>query len=53
MLKKLKFNIEYIGSKFKKHRDYNLISLFKKKKLFKAKWAKGKKYYKEGYRVNA
>jgi hypothetical protein len=49
MLKKPKLNIERIGSKTKKRRKYNLISLPKKLiKLPKAKRAKGKKYYKEG-----
>jgi hypothetical protein len=38
MLKKLKLNIEYIGSKTKKHRKRDLISLPKKiVKLPKAK----------------
>jgi hypothetical protein len=54
MLKKLKLNIEYIGGKTKKRRKCDLISLPKKiVKLPKAKWAKGRKYYKEGYRVSA
>ena len=53
-LKKLKLNIECIGSKIKKCRKHDLISLFIKIiKLPKAKRVKGKKYYKEGYRVSA
>jgi hypothetical protein len=49
MLKKPKLNIERIGSKTKKRRKRDLIGLPKKSiKLPKAKWAKGKKYYKEG-----
>ena len=49
MLKKLKLNIERIGSKTKKCRKRNSISLPKKLiKLPKAKRAKGKKYCKEG-----
>ena len=54
MLKKLKLNIERIGRKTKKRHKYNLTSLSKKIiKLPKAKWAKGKKYREEGYRVSA
>jgi hypothetical protein len=54
MLKKLKLNIERIGSKTKKYYKRNLISLpIKLIKLPKAKRVKGKKYYKEGYRVSA
>ena len=53
MLKKLKLNIECIGSKTKKYYKYNLISLPKKLiKLPELKWVKGKKYYKKGYRIN-
>ena len=52
--KKLKLNIERIGSKTKKHCKHDLISLpIKIIKLLKAKRVKGKKYYKEGYRVSA
>ena len=47
-------NIEYIGSKIKKRYKHNLTGLFKKLiRLSKAKQAKGKKYYKESYRVSA
>ena len=47
-------NIERIGSKTKKRYKRDLTSLPKKLiKLPKAKWVKGKKYYKEGYRVSA
>ena len=54
MPKKLKLNIERIGSKTKKRRERNLTSLPKKIiKLPKAKRAKGRKYHKEGYRVSA
>ena len=54
MLKKLKLNIERIGSKTKKRHKRDLISLsIKIIKLPKAKRVKGKKYYKEGYRVSA
>ena len=54
MLKKLKLNIERIGSKTKKRYKCNLTSLPKKIiKLPKAKRAKGKKYREEGYRVSA
>ena len=54
MLKKLKLNIERIDNKTKKYRERDLTSLPKKIiKLPKAKRAKGKKYYKEGYRVSA
>jgi len=53
-LKKPKLNIECTDGKTKKYREYNLIGLPKKIiKLPKAKWAKGKKYYKEGHRVSA
>ena len=46
-------NIEYIGSKIKKSRKHDLTGLLKKLiRLPKAKRAKGKKYYEEGYRVN-
>ena len=52
--KKPKLNIECIGSKTKKCYKHDLISLLIKIiKLFKAKQVKGKKYYKEGYRVSA
>ena len=51
--KKLKLNIERIGSKIKKHCKHDLIgSSIKIIKSPKAKWVKGKKYYKEGYRVS-
>jgi hypothetical protein len=54
MLEKPILNIERIGGKTKKRRKRDLTSLPKKLiKLPKAKWAKGKKYYKEGYRVSA
>jgi hypothetical protein len=54
MLKKPKLNIERIGGKTKKRRERNLTSSPKKTiKLPKAKWAKGKKYRKEGHRVSA
>ena len=54
ILKKLKLNIEYIGSKTKKYYKRDLTSSPKKIiKLPKAKWAKGKKYREEGYRVSA
>ena len=52
-LKKLKLNIERIGSKTKKY--YKRDSINSPKKLIKlpeTKRAKGKKYYKEGYRVS-
>ena len=46
-------NIKCIGGKTKKCHKCNLTNLPKKLiKLPKAKWAKGKKYHKEGYRVN-
>ena len=52
--KKPKLNIEYIGSKTKKRRKHDLIgSPIKIIKSPKAKRVKGKKYYKEGYRVSA
>ena len=52
--KKLKPNAEYIGGKTKKYRKYNLIGWPKKIiKLPKSKRAKGRKYYKKGYRVSA
>ena len=51
--KKLKLNIECIGSKTKKCYKHDLIGLpIKIIKLPKAKRVKGKKYYKEGYRVS-
>ena len=51
-LKKLKLNIKYISSKTKKCYKYNLTSLLKKLiKLPKPKHAKGKKYYKKGYKI--
>jgi hypothetical protein len=51
--KKLKLNIECISSKTKKYYKYNLTGLPKKLiKLPEAKRAKGKKYYKEGYRTS-
>ena len=54
MLKKLKLNIERIGSKTKKRRERNLTSSPKIIiKLPKAKRAKGRKYREEGYRVSA
>ena len=54
MPKKPKLNIEYIGSKTKKCCKHDSIgSPIKIIKLFKAKQVKGKKYYKEGYRVSA
>jgi hypothetical protein len=54
MLEKLILNIERIGSKTKKRRKRDLTSLPKKIiKLPEAKRAKGKKYYKEGYRISA
>ena len=54
MLKKLKLNIECIGGKTKKRRERDLISSpIKIIKSLKAKRVKGKKYYKEGYRVSA
>ena len=47
-------NIEYIGGKTKKYYKYDLTGLPKKLiKSPKAKWAKGKKYYKEGHKVSA
>ena len=47
-------NIKYIGGKTKKHYKCDLTSLPQKIiKLSKAKRAKGKKYYKEDYRVSA
>jgi len=53
-LKKLKLNIERIGGKTKKCCERDLTGLPKKIiKLPKAKWAKGKKYYEEGYRISA
>ena len=53
MLKKLKLNIECIGSKTKKRRKYNLTGLPKKIiKSPKAKQVKGKKYYKEYYKIS-
>ena len=53
-LKKLKLNVEHIGGKTKKRRKRDSISLPKKiVKLPEAKWAKGRKYYEEGYRVSA
>ena len=52
-LKKPKLNIERIGGKTKKYYKYNLTSSPKKIiKLPEAKWAKGKKYRKEGYKVS-
>jgi hypothetical protein len=52
-LKKLKFNIKCIGSKTKKCRERDLIGLpIKIIKSPKAKRVKGKKYYKESYRVS-
>jgi hypothetical protein len=54
MLKKLKLNIERIGSRTKKHHKRDLTGSPKKIiKLPKAKRAKGKKYREEGYRVSA
>ena len=54
ILKKLKLNIERIGSKTKKRYKHDLIgSPIKIIKLPKAKRVKGKKYHKEGYRVSA
>jgi hypothetical protein len=54
MLKKPKLNIERVGGKTKKCRKYNLTGLPKIIiKLPKAKWAKGRKYREEGYRVSA
>ena len=51
--KKPKLNIECINNKTKKHYKYNLIgSPIKIIKSPKAKRVKGKKYYKEGYRVS-
>ena len=51
--KKPKLNIECISSKTKKCRECDLInSPIKIIKLPKAKRVKGKKYYKEGYRVS-
>ena len=53
MPKKLKLNIECIGGKTKKHCKRDLIGLLIKIiKSPKAKRVKGKKYYKEGYRVS-
>jgi hypothetical protein len=53
-LKKLRLNIERIGSKTKKRRERDLTSLPKKSiKSPEAKRAKGKNYYKEGYRTSA
>ena len=53
-VRKLKLNIERIDNKTKKYRERDLTSLPKKIiKLPKAKRVKGKKYYKEGYRVSA
>ena len=53
MPKKLKLNIKYINSKTKKCYKCDLTSLPKKIiNLFKAKWAKSKKYCKKGYKVN-
>ena len=53
MPKKPKLNIECIGSKTKKYYKHNLTGLSKKLiKLPKAKWAKGKKYCEESYKVN-
>ena len=52
--KKLKLNIKHIGSKTKKRRKYNLTGSPQKSiKSPKAKRAKDRKYYKEGYRVSA
>jgi len=54
MLKKPKLNIERIGGKTKKRRERDLTGLPKKIiKSPEAKRAKGKKYYKEGYRTSA
>jgi hypothetical protein len=53
MPKKLKLNIKRISGKTKKRCKHDLTSSPKKLiKLPKAKWAKGKKYYKEGYRTS-
>ena len=53
-LKKPKLNIERINSKTKKCCKRDLTGLPKKIiKLPEAKWAKGKKYREEGYRVSA
>ena len=53
-LKKLKLNIERIGSKTKKYYKYNLTGSPQKIiKLSEVKRAKGKKYREEGYRVSA
>ena len=53
MLKKLKLNIEYIGSKTKRYRERDLTNLPKKIiKSPKAKRVKSKKYYKEGYKIS-
>ena len=53
MLKKLKLNIKCIDSKTKKHYKYNLTNSLKKLiKLPEPKRAKGKKYYKEGYKIS-
>jgi len=54
MLKKPKLNIKRIGGKTKKCYKRDLIGLpIKIIKSPKAKRVKGKKYYKEGYRVSA
>ena len=53
MLKKLKLNIEYINGKTKKYYKRDLTGLPKKIiKLPEVKWAKDKKYRKEGYKVS-
>ena len=53
-LKKPKLNIKRIGGKTKKRRKRDLIGLpIKIIKSLKTKRVKGKKYYKEGYRVSA
>ena len=53
-LKKLRLNIERIGGKTKKHYKYDLTGLPKRIiKSPKAKWVKGKKYCKKGYRTSA
>jgi hypothetical protein len=54
MLKKLRLNIERIGSKTKKRRKRDLTGLPKKLiKLPEAKRAKGKNYCEEGHRISA
>ena len=51
--KKPKLNIECTNSKTKKRRKRDLTGSPKKIiKLPEAKWAKGKKYREEGYRVS-